>query len=240
MMDTTERPRLACVLCPPPLKRAWPLAMSGHRTCGHCSDKLAELLVEIAERFERLDPKPGGQGDLGTRGSPGFGSRAPGSDHIIVMRDPRSSRIAHVWVGSDGRVHYESTHPPLSVYSTLEVEVYDVAEQRQIQLPDPCHAVRHLAVYLHRHLDWLTRQDHIVELFANLRDLAAQMRGPTGDPAPKRIGPCPNVIDRGATTVECGAPLYAPAYGDTIRCWACHREWERHEWLRLGDLLESA
>jgi len=118
-------------------------------------------------------------------------------------------------------------------------EVYDLAESRPVGLPEPRDTVRQLTGFLDRHLDWLTRQDTVVDLFALLKDLTRQLRPVTGDPS-KRIGSCPNVIDQGSATIECGAPLYAPIYGDTIRCWACHREWPAGEWTRLADILESA
>src|SRR5690349_10517369 len=112
--DPLARPAGACVLCPPPRGHAWTRADDRYVTCGGCCDKLRSRITEIAERYLRLDPRPGSSGEAGSRGAPGFGSRAPASVHIISMMDPRSSQDSRVWLGKDGRVHQEETSPPRS------------------------------------------------------------------------------------------------------------------------------
>lgn len=86
----TDRPTSACLTCPPPMEdRAWRPADSGYRTCAPCLDRMRATLKDIVARFLRLSARPGDAGEPG-RGSPGFGSRPPGSPHIIAMRDRRS------------------------------------------------------------------------------------------------------------------------------------------------------
>ncbi len=86
-----DKPANACVLCPPPRKeRRWRLADDGYKTCSTCLDKVRSNLLEIGTRWDQLDARPGASGDHGSRGAPGFGSRPPGSTHVITMRDPRS------------------------------------------------------------------------------------------------------------------------------------------------------
>lgn len=238
MLDTLTRPDAACVLHAPPRKVGrWVLADSGYRTCSSCLDQLRDQLREIAARWVALDPRPGAQGENGGRGAPGFGSRPPASDHVIAMRDPRSSRRARAWVGADGRVHRESERPPLSVWGELALMCHHVAEARQVGVPvgDVVFLVR----WLDGHLDWCTRQDGVIELGALVRELLAQLKPVTGEPGRRRIGSCPNVLDEGEQTRECGAALYAPLGGsDTIRCRACAREWDRPAWLKLGQLIQ--
>lgn len=248
--DALTRPGGACVLCKPPLgARSWVRAYSGHRTCEHCQDKLTRTLGEIADRYEKLNPRPGAQGDIGGRGSPGFGSRSPASDHVIAIRDARSSDVARVWVGGDGRVHKESERAPLSVYTTLLTEVFDVAERRSMSLPDPCLRVRHLTEWLKRHVEWLTRQENVVEFRDVLKALTRQLKPLTGDKPKKPFGHCPNTIDDGDHSHECGGPLFPPpvTYG-TIKCDKCGRKWRRgedpdehghDEWDRLGKLIKN-
>lgn len=237
---TTERPNQACVLCPPPRKVGhWRLADPGYRTCSSCLDRQREMLTDIATRYRQLDPTPGASGD-GGRGAPGFGSRAPASAHIIAMTDRRSSRVARTWLGRDGRLHQESERPPLSVHGVLDTIAWDIAEQRGIDGPGERADVADLARWIDGHLDWVTRQLIVVDLDAALRELVAQLKPVTGDPARRHIGLCPNVVDEGDTTRECRARLYAPIRGDTIQCHTCQREWPRSEWLRLGDLLGEA
>lgn len=95
-----ERPTWACLLHrTPELDRGWTKADPGYRTCSTCLDKLREDLAEVGTRYRILDVRPGGSGEQGGRGAPGFGSRAPASVHIIAMRDHRSRSYE---VSSDG------------------------------------------------------------------------------------------------------------------------------------------
>lgn len=241
MDDTLTRPNNACLTCPPPRKVGhWRIADQGYRTCTDCYDKLRDQLKEITKRYQLLDPRPGASGEHGGRGAPGFGSRAPASEHIIAMRDRRSSPVARTWLGRDGRLHQESERPPLSVHNVLDLIAWDIAEARGIDGPAAALDVHELCRWIDAHTDWITRQPAVTEIHHMLRDLLGQLRPATGDPNPRHIGLCPSVIDEGDTTRECGTRLYAPLKGDSIQCRACEREWPRSEWLRLGDLLQEA
>src|SRR5690606_7642312 len=235
---TPDRPAAACVLCPPPREgRPWRLADRGYATCSVCDLRIRGALKEIDERYQQLDPTPGRSGDYG-RGAPGFGSRSPASDHIIAMTDRRSSAVARVWTAADGRVHRESERPPLSVWGVLDGAAWAIAEERGVDGPEPTATVSELVGWISNQLDWLTRNPLVVDVWRDLRVLVAQLRPVTGDKRAK-IGRCPNVIDEGETTRECGAPLYAPTRGDTIHCTACPAHWPRPEWERLGRILQS-
>lgn len=239
--DPSERPSWACVTHrPPPAGREHVKADDGYKTCSPCLDRIREDLRDVARRYVLLDPRPGASGEHGTRGAPGFGSRSPGSVHVMAMRDRRSSRVARTWLGRDGRLHQESERPPLSVHGVLDTLAWDVAEARGIEGPHDRADVCELTRWLDAQLDWATRQDSAAELARALRELLAQLRPVTGDPGRRYVGHCPSTIDDGEATRECGTRLYAPTNGDTIQCTACDREWPRAEWLRLGDLLGEA
>lgn len=241
MSDTLARPSNACLCClPPGPNRAWRPADPNYRTCSNCLDRIRETLADIVRRYLMLNPRPGASGEHGGRGAPGFGSRAPASEHIIAMRDRRSSRVARTWLGRDGRLHQESERPPLSVHNVLDTIAWDVAEAREVTGPDERVDVQGLARYIDAQLDWLTRQDTVRDVDVALRELVAQLKPVTGDPGRRHIGLCPSVVDEGDTTRECGARLYAPLRGDSIECGSCERVWPRSEWLRLGDLLEAS
>jgi hypothetical protein len=156
------------------------------------------------------------------------------------MRDRRSSPIARTWLGRDGRLHQEAERPPLSVHGVLHTLAWDIAEARQQHGPPERADVHELVRYIDVNLDWATRQAGIAEADQQLRALVAQLKPVTGDPGRRHIGVCPNVLDDGDTTRECGARLFAPLRGDEIVCGTCDRKWPRDEWLRLGDLLEAS
>jgi len=144
------------------------------------------------------------------------------------MRDPRSSTNAKVWVGGDGRVHTESERPPLSVYGVLDTWAWDVAEQRQFEGHGQV-TVSGLCIWLDTHLDWITRQESVKEFNTDLRRLLSQLMPATGD-GRVWLAKCPNTIDEGEHSRDCGANLYAPTRGNTIKCGACGRGWTRDTW----------
>lgn len=233
-------PEHRCLLCPPPRDgRAWRRADAGYRTCSDCLDRVRERLAEVGARYAVLDPRPGAQGNDGSRGAPGFGSRSPASDHVVAVMDWRSSRVARTWRGADGRVHRESQRPPLSVLAELFTLARHVADARGLDGPRRL-SVADIARWLDGQLDWVTRQPGVVDFDRVLRELVGQLRPLTGEPRPKRVGNCPNTIDEGEHTRDCGEPLYAPLKGDEIRCRACGRRWPREEWLALGRTLQVA
>jgi hypothetical protein len=200
---------------------------------------MRERLVEISERYDELDPTPGASGMDGARGAPGFGSRSPAADTVIAVQDWRSAREARVWLGADGRVHRESERPALSVLAELWTLARHVAAARELVGPTVL-TVAELARWLDGQLDWVTRQDGVGAFDRVLRELVGQLRPLTGEPGAKRIGACPNTLDEGHHTRECGEPLYAPLRGDEIACRACRRRWPREEWLALGRTLQVA
>jgi hypothetical protein len=237
--DEQAPPARRCLLHAPPRSgRPWALPDEGYRTCSSCLDRLREQLREIGARWAALNPRPGASGD-GGRGAPGFGARSPASDAVICVRDWRSSREARTWFGADGRLHQESQRPPLSVPGELWTLAHHVADARGLTGPDHVR-VPDLVRWLDGQLDWVTRQDGVAAFGRVLRELVAQLRPLTGEPGPKFIGACPNTIDDGEHTRECGAPLFAPLGGDgRISCRACAREWPREEWLALGRLMQE-
>jgi hypothetical protein len=187
--------------------------------------------------YDQLNPRPSGRGLDDQPGPVGFGPRSVGSEHIIAMMDTRSSSRATVWVGGDGRIHQESEHPPLSVYTELLIEVYDVAERRDMSLPDPIWSVRHLTGWLDRHVNWITTQDSVVDFAEILRLLHRQLRPAIGESPRKPFGRCPELLDEGGTV--CGGPLFTPPISSSIIVCQCGAEWDRKkgEWDELGKRL---
>jgi hypothetical protein len=250
-----ERPSWACCLCPPLRNGGWVQADARHVTCSGCYDRIRDLLNEVADRYLHLDARPGAFGDYGSRGAPGFRSRSPASDHVIALRDPRSSLDAHIWVGGDGRVHGEQERPPPSVHGVLSTAAWSIAEHRGIAGPEDRDDVHALLRWVDRHTDYITRHAELaLEVDESLRNLVGALRPVTGD-GRRQIGKCPNVVVQeepptheqlasnqpgDCTPIRCDAPLYAPTKGDVIHCVACGKEWPMHEWLALGDALNEA
>lgn len=237
-MTGTER----CVTHHPPRPgRPWRLAEPGLRVCDSCFARMRRWLtgrpepvfegsdvtcpVSIPGLFAALDLRPV-VGDSGRRG-PGFGSRSPAVDDVIVMRDPRSKSCevacdlalylsdgsgdaverVDVWLAGDGRVHTEQETPPVSVAHVLGSAAQLIAEERNLTGRLPME-VGDLAEFLDLHLEWVAKQDRIIDLHDSLRDLQAQLRAAHGDRRPL-VGRCIEQLETG----ECGAPIFMPPGG---------------------------
>ncbi len=228
MHDQIDRPGWACVLHQPPTGREWQPADDGHCTCWACADRLRQLLGDIRWRYLHLSSTPLPHPYDGTPRPPGFGSRSPGCDHIIAMTDPRSSAQAHVWVGSDGRVHRESEHPPLSVYSVLDTWATDIAERRGY--PRRTHdSVFDVCVWLAAQLDWITRQADVVDFHTDLHLLDRQLKPVTGARSIP-IGRC----------TTCRTRLHASPQDNTVTCNTCITTWTYKNWIKLGESLMAS
>ena len=227
------RPDSACLTHRPPTEgRAWRQADPGYRTCSSCHQRIHQWLSpitidedgrpdSISGLYALLNPRPGATGDNGRR-APGFGPRSPANDHLIAMKDPRSVK--------------RDLGDPHSVPGVLAAWCDALIDERSL-IP-PTRTVPAMAKFLDNHLDYLTRQEWVEDLFTELRELHSQLRA-IGQQR-RRIGLCPNTLDAGETTKQCAAPLFAPLYSDLIRCYACGREWSGIERLRLGRLLNAS
>lgn len=231
--DPMQRPDWACILCPAPSDdRPWKQADDGYRTCESCLKKIRKHLADISDRYHRLDATPGAQGDIGGRGAPGFGSKPAANVHIICLRDTRSGAGAKEWTAADGKVHKESSRPPLSVFNELDTLAWDVCEQRGFDDGHGQTSVYGLCWWLDNQLDWMTRQETIPALARTVRSIRTKLMPVTGDPR-IFVAKCPNVINDDAEhTHVCDSNLYYPDTGDTIMCGnpACNRKWTGTQW----------
>lgn len=210
---TSDRPDGACLTHRPPKPdRPWTRADPGYATCRACYDRLHGWLSpltrdndgqpdSIPALFAALDPRPGVT-DHARRG-PGFGSRSPASDHVIAIRDPRSARvypsdphsapgILTAWVQAVWEDRYEDAALGLADYW-----------RRRARLPT---TVAEAAVWLDRHLDWITRRGMVTDLHTELGELHSQLRAATGRRGQPPVGRCIELLATG----ECGAPIYMP------------------------------
>jgi hypothetical protein len=229
----TDRPSGACVTHRPPRDgHPWRLPDPGYACCSPCYDKIHRMLSPLAvdddgrpdsvpALYAILNPRPGSVGDSSGIRPPGFGSRSPANDRIIAMRDKRSVRLA--------------TGDPHSVPGVLISWCTALIEERGLVPPE--RSVPAMCRFLDAHLDWVTRQSWLEDFYTELREIHAQLRAVGA--ARRRIGSCPTTIDEGDHTRLCGAALLAPLHGDTITCPGCGREWQRIQWLRLGQLLDA-
>lgn len=254
--DDLTRPDYACCLCRAPSAQDgyWTPSHAGYVTCDACLDRCRQTMADVGARYRRLNPTPAAGSAAGGRGAPGFGSRSPASDHIIAFRDPRSSQDARVWVDRAGRACREDERPPVSVRGELDILAWDVAERLGQPGPSDRADVADLLRFLDNRLDAVTRDvDLTVQVAATVRALQAALRPVTGDPRPRYIGHCPNVVETvpdvghrpaydedPGVPVRCGVRLYASLAGDEVNCRACGRKWPKPVLQELGEALQAA
>lgn len=186
----------------------------------------------IPDLYAALDPT--NRVETNGRRSPGFGSKPPASVHVMAMRDRRSNFLWHedglvyvwaleklpegvhgplrgsyvdktvAWLGADGK-WYRDDAPSVSIAHVLGCLAWRVAEERTVTPPLPHPA--DLCEFLDRHLDWAARQPWITELHTDVRRLIGQLHTATGNPKPKPVAWCIQILDDGQ---DCDTPIYMP------------------------------
>jgi len=166
-----------------------------------------------------------------------FAGARPRDCHAGPAFELTGTRLAR----RDGRVHTESTRPPLSVWLVLVTEATDVAERRELSaLPGvPCRAVRVSGPPY----DWWCRQPDVGAYFGRLRALVDSCpRDPAGreEPRSRPFARCPNTLDLGEHTRTCGGPLYPRRR--VLQSSGARRVGglDRPEWAASGCCLRSA
>lgn len=177
-------------------------AEPGQQTCTRCSTRLLRHLREVEACLDALDAVPAT--GTGGRRAPGFGSRSPARDDVILVLDPRSRIDRH--------------QPTPAAMAALTSWCQLVSEERQLrgaQSTSPAD----LCGYLRRHHGWITAQPWIAEYATELRGLRDQVRALAGlAPEPPK-GRCWHVFSDG----ECGGPLWWTDDRESLRCGDCQR-----------------
>lgn len=175
------------------------------------------------------------RGETGRR-HPGYKSRSPARDEVIIMLD-RRSRTTPTPIDEDRGVGLDDDENPvwsilgsLHGIATFVRQTADQSSPRRVMLAGEIG-------YLLAHLDWAANHPWVDGIIADIRNLHAQARNRVHDTPPRPIGNCPHLLDTG----ECGTPLFVPLHGDEVRCSNkdCRRTWTRAEWLGLAMLLTN-
>jgi hypothetical protein len=192
--------------------------------CGNCVTALRHTLrgIEVYAALLTIMTLPlQGRGE---RRSPGFGSRSPARDDVIVALDYRSRTAGD---GPD-----DETTPTRSILGTLHQLASWVRDEQDITAPREITVTTEIG-YLLGGVEYAAHQNWVDEFATDLRELHAQCRRLAGDQPPRPIGRCPTLVG----DAECGTPLYTPVRGEDIHCAGCGRVWPKAEWLRLAMIL---
>jgi hypothetical protein len=219
-------------------------------TCQRCRQRLVDLLDEIARGFPRLDPTPGAAGITGAPGAPGFGSKSPARDDVLVLTDRR--RQAH------------DPEQPRNASSLLRTVAHWADTLRVDGLLDRLDGPRTVAgecEALASAAGTLGRRWWFGDMLANLEAAAQHMRRALDEVEPTiPLGRCPRPAREAAAAYEvlvadvgevlaarvsraprCGGEVRARVFGATARCRRCGWRWEGEpELRRLGAQLGDA
>jgi hypothetical protein len=177
--------------------------------------------------YRTLDVMPGSTG-LGERRAPGFESTPPLSMHRAAMRDPRT-------LPSDD-------DPVRSVLGTLAGIAYSVVEELDCPPPFAPRTVYTLCAWLSGRLEALTRLPWADDMYRDLTHLRDQLRAAHGDPLPRSIGHCTNVITVAGTgggssfNHPCGNALFPPRdrRESVVQCGHCGKVYDGIAQLRMS------
>lgn len=225
-------------------------------TCRPCRNRLEDLLNELPDHYDRLDATPGSAGLTGAPAAPGFESRSPARDAVLVLTDRR--RQAH------------DPEQPRNASSLLRTLAWwaDEARDAGIVLGSPrrsiavdrrglaavqARTVRGECAALARAVGRLGAWWAFGDMLANLDAQAGHLRRAIGEHEPTvPLGRCPrppaNLAARHAALVDdfgeilaariwwldtCGGEVRARAFGESARCRSCGWRWEGLDELRL-------
>lgn len=257
--DTTDQPtRALCVGCD---QRP---ATDASLTCRPCRHRLVQALDEIRTGYPRLDPTPGAAGLTGAPAAPGFGSRSPASDTVLVLTDTR--RHTHdpdeperaqgvlgvvAWWADQAREVGVLVGGPRRRF---DVDRRGVVTVRSRSVVGECEQLAGVAGRLGS-VWWFGAMLAVLDATAGhvRRALGEHERTiPLGEcplPAPgyaalfdALVADAGEVLAARASRVpRCGGEVRARAFGDTARCRRCGHRWEgEHEVRQLGAKLGDA
>lgn len=200
-----------------------------HRTedmaCARCLSRLDEALEDIVTLYALL-PSVMEPGSVQLDDMP-HGKRtdapAPVRLDVLALTDSRST-----WAQRRGEIP--------SVLSVLSGWSRIVIEDCNLSIPTEA-TVTTEAGLLRTHLQWIGKQAWVDDMWKEIRMVRSNLKDVCGEPLPKPIGTCPAEVIEEGQVVTCGALLYAPTYGDTVRCRDCNTTWSRDTWLLLGRLI---
>lgn len=189
--------------------------------CERDRDSLAADLTALRRHYARLDPVPGTGSARGGRPAPGFGSRSPARDSVLVLTDPRPQTF--------------DPDRPTEPAGIVRVLGWWADAARDAGLVPQRTAARTVAgetAALAAHLDRIAGQWWIADLLEAVRAAVGHLRTVQGELEPTiPLGACPH----------CGQAVRARSWGQRARCSGCSAQWAGLAQLReLGEALGDA
>jgi hypothetical protein len=193
---------------------------AGHRyACHHCTDQMRRQLRELEDYAVILAATVGPLRGGPARRSPGYGSKSPARDDVIVMLDYRSR------TGGEGDDDEES--PMRSLVGGIRTLACWLREEAEQSDPRRWTLTSEIAYLLGR-IESCAMEQWVDELSSDIRELHGQARALSHDQPTGPLGTC--------LGVGCGGQVYRLTMpgDDGARCSVCLRLYDGLDLVRLG------
>jgi hypothetical protein len=215
-----------CLICPED---------AGHRyACHGCVNRMRKQLRELEDYAVILACTMGPLRGGPSRRSPGYGSRSPARDDVIVALDVRS-RAGDV--DEDGEAITRRPEDRDTWTRSIPGAIRQLAcwLREEADQSDPVRWTLTTEIaYILGRIEACAMEQWVDDLASDIKELHAQARVLAGDPSPRPLGTC--------MVVECGGDVYRferPGL-DGAQCRSCQRLYDGLDLLRLGAAAKGA
>lgn len=191
--------------------------------CHGDSNRILRHLRELEEYLPTLSLEKSPAGSEPVTG-PGFGSRSPANDAVLVHTDPRSD-----YSDRDGVMTGE-----LGALGVVSSWAQVVIEERCIKSSPSAFLDISL---LRRNHDWIAHQSWVDEYASELRQVHAAVRVLAHDPVPRSVGSCISIDRRG---YDCGGQVFEMDDASGVKCSKCSRRYDGTALIRFRLAQDGA
>lgn len=201
------------------------------RICQPCEKQLHRWLRDIPDHYALLPIfLEHGTAERNPDSKATKRSEAPAPMRLEII-DLLDSRLGRRWNGT------APAHDRRGVVGTLTVHTERLREERRLTAPHNDTNVTQACDLLSRHILWLSEQDWIGYLYADIKQIHKALADAIGEYRRPSVGHCHiPTTDEGT---PCGGPLFANTYGG-VHCARCRAVWDAGHLRQLGLAQQAA
>ncbi|WP_031467114.1 hypothetical protein [Sciscionella sediminilitoris] len=175
--------------------------------CADCGNRILRWLREIEACFAALSALPVHGGEA--RHAPGYGSRSPARDDVIVEMDPRSKVDEYENVGALAAI---------TLWTRIIAREREIEQSEHVNMPDEC-------AFLRSHHGWILAQPWVDEYALELDEIRRRLVQLVG------LAPDPPAGD--CMRINCSGHVYPLPDASGVRCRSCRTVYTGLDLARL-------